>query len=288
MMRYSRRLGTRILFFILGLTVITVTLGIFGYVFYKGSSVISLEFFFENPSGIPIGTEGGVFPAIIGTLYHGFLSGLIGSLIGIGAAMYLVFFSRHRFLKNLIQSAFYFLSGLPSIIFGLIGYTVLIFRFGLDRSLLCASITTGMMLIPFVGIRAQKIFQEEGAQYIIESQSLGVSKAYSLRKVILPVCLTDLLSASALAMAYGMGAVAPLMYTGAVLYARIPEGLDQPFMSLPYHLYILVTDGISVEYAYGTAFVLLLLVLVIHLGVRSLSFFREGGQWRWQLRRRKK
>lgn len=288
MIRFSKRLGTRILLFISGLTVVSVTLGVFGYVLYKGSSVISLTFFLENPSGIPIGTDGGVFPAIIGTLYHGLLSGLIGSMIGIGAALYLVFFVRNRLLKNLIQSAFYFLSGLPSIVFGLIGYTVLIFRFGLERSLLCASITTAMMLIPFVGIRVQKIFQEEGSPYIIESQSLGVSKAYAWRKVILPVCLADLLSASALAMAYGMGAVAPLMYTGAVLFANIPNGLDQPFMSLPYHLYNLVTNGISVEYAYGTAFVLLLLVLIIHLGVRSVGFLREGGQWRWQSRKWKK
>jgi phosphate transport system permease protein len=83
-------------------------------------------------------------------------------------------------------------------------------------------------------------------------------------------------------MAYGMGAVAPLMYTGAVLSANIPERLDQPFMSLPYHLYILVTDGISLEYAYGTAFVLLLLLLIIHLFVRGVGLFREGGQWRWR------
>ncbi len=280
MMKYSKRLGVRILLFLLGFSVITVTLGIFVYVFYKGSSVISLSFLLEGPSGIPIGTDGGVFPAIIGTLYHGLLAGLFGSLIGIGAAMYIVFFSRHRFLRNLIQVSFYFLSGLPSIIFGLIGYTVLIFRFGLDRSLLCASIATGMMLIPFVGIRAQKILQEEGEPFIKESLSLGISKAYAVRKLVLPVSFTNLLSASALAMAYGMGAVAPLMYTGAVLFANIPERLDQPFMSLPFHLYILVTDGISMEYAYGTAFVLLVLILIIHFFVRSIGFFREGGEWR--------
>ena len=166
MMRYKKHFGVRILFFILGLSVITVTLGIFGYVFYKGSGVISVSFFLDNPSGIPIGTDGGVFPAIIGTVYHGLLSGVIGSFVGIGAAIYAVFFCTSKLLNNLIQSAFYFLSGLPSIIFGLIGYTVLIFRFGLDRSLLCASITTGMMIIPYVGIRAQKILLEEGSLYI--------------------------------------------------------------------------------------------------------------------------
>lgn len=280
-MRYKREIAVRLLVFLLGFIVIAITFGIFGYVFYKGSNVISVSFFLDNPSGIPIGTDGGVFPAIIGTLYHGLLSGMIGSLIGIGAAIYVVFFCRSKVIRNVVQVAFYFLSGLPSIIFGLIGYTVLIFRFGLERGLLCASITTGMMIIPYVGIRARKIFLEEGFLYLIESESLGISKAYALKKVVLPVCLKDLLAASALAMAYGMGAVAPLMYTGAVLYASIPEQLNQPFMSLPYHLYILVTDGISLEYAYGTAFVLLLLLLVIHFLVRAAGFFREGGQWKW-------
>ncbi len=288
MMKFSRRWGVRILFAVLGLTVIFVTFGIFVYVFYKGSDVISLKFLLEKPSGLPIGTDGGVFPAIIGSLYHGLLAGLFGSLIGIGAALYLVFFCRSAILKKIVQVSFYFLAGLPSIIFGLIGYTVLIFRFGLERSLLCASVATGMMLIPYVGIRAQKIFQEEGLPYLMESQSLGISKAYAVRKLILPVCFVNLLSASALAMAYGMGAVAPMMYTGAVLYAGVPEGLDRPFMSLPYHLYILVINGISVEFAYGTAFVLLVLILLIHFAVRGTAFFREGGEWRWRRLRNKR
>lgn len=282
MMKFSRRISIRIVLFLLSFIVISVTFGIFLYVFYKGSSVLSLSFIFDKPSGVPIGTEGGVFPAIVGSLYHGLLSVFIGSFIGIGAAMYMVFFCQRTWIRNVIQYVFYFLSGLPSIIFGLIGYTVLVFRFGLDRSLLCASITTGMMLIPFVGIRSQKIFEEVGKPYIIESLALGISKAYAVKRVILPVCFSDLLSASALAMAYGMGAVAPLMYTGAVLFANIPSGLNELFMSLPYHLYILVTDGISFEYAYGTAFVLMLLLIVIHLFVRVVAYFREGGQWRWK------
>ncbi|MFS8631325.1 MAG: hypothetical protein LOD92_09265, partial [Bacillales bacterium] len=82
MMKFSRRWGVRILFAVLGLTVIFVTFGIFVYVFYKGSDVISLKFLLEKPSGLPIGTDGGVFPAIIGSLYHGLLAGLFGSLIG--------------------------------------------------------------------------------------------------------------------------------------------------------------------------------------------------------------
>lgn len=284
MMKYKKYSAVRLLLFITGFFVIAITIGIFAYVFVKGSTVISKAFILNKPAGIPIGTDGGVFPAIIGTFYHGLLSGLFGSLIGIGAALYVVFYTRSKIVKNVVETSFYFLSGLPSIIFGLIGYTVFIFRFGLDRSLLCASIATGMMIIPYVSIRAQKLFSEEMEIYLIASLSLGISKSYALRKIVLPVCLVDLLSTTALAMAYGMGAVAPMMYTGAVLFANIPERLTEPFMSLPYHLYILVTDGISVEYAYGTAFILLLLVLIIHLFVRSIGYFREGGEWRWYKR----
>lgn len=97
------------------------------------------------------------------------------------------------------------------------------------------------------------------------SLSLGISKEYTLRKMILPVCLPDLISAVGLGMAYGMGAVAPILYIGVVMQADVPSKLTDPFMSLPYHLYMLVNSGYSLEYAYGTAFILLSLLLCIQL-----------------------
>ncbi len=139
--------------------------------------------------------------------------------------------------------------------------------------------TVSAMIVPFVAIRAKKIFAEKGMEYMSNSRSLGLSREYALRKLIFPACMVELFGTVALGMAYGMGAVAPILYTGAVMQADVPEKLTDPFMSLPYHLYMLVNNGFSMEYAYGTAFVLMVFLLMIQLLCKSISYFREGAQW---------
>ena len=131
------------------------------------------------------------------------------------------------------------------------------------------------MIIPFVAIRAKKILDEKGREYMKTSLSLGLSREYALRKMILPACFVELLGAVALGMAYGMGAVAPILYTGAVMQADVPHSLSDPFMSLPYHLYILVNNGFSLDYAYGTAFVLMLFLLIIQLICKFITYLRK-------------
>lgn len=262
-------------FSVLGVLAIGAVLFIFFYVFFKGRNVISLSFLTDRPSGVPIGTAGGIFPALMGTLYLGGLSALMGGLCGIGAAAWLVFYSGARWMHRLLQAAVAGLSGIPSILFGLVGYTLLIARFGFSRSLLCASLCISVMILPFVGIRAKKIFEEKGMEYMKSSLSLGLSREYAFRNMILPMCWAELLGTVALGMAYGMGAVAPILYTGAVMLADVPGNLTDPFMSLPYHLYMLVNNGFSLEYAYGTAFVLLLLLLSIQFVCKLILYIRR-------------
>ena len=119
-------------------------------------------------------------------------------------------------------------------------------------------------------------FEEKGISYMTNSIGLGLSREYALRKMILPVCFPELLGTIALGMAYGMGAVAPILYTGAVMQAGVPSKLTDPFMSLPYHLYTLVNNGFSLDYAYGTAFVLMLLLLIIQLLCKFVTYMRKG------------
>lgn len=266
----------RLILILLGLSVIGVTLFLFLYVFWKGKNVMSLSFILDKPAGVPIGTAGGIFPALMGSLYLGTLSALIGGILGIGASIYLVFYHRNKYVSGIVNFAITGLSGIPSILFGLVGYTLLIYGFGISRSLLCASLCVSAMIVPFVAIRARKIFEEKGISYMTNSISLGLSREYTLRKMILPVCFPELLGTVALGMAYGMGAVAPILYTGAVMQAGVPSKLTDPFMSLPYHLYILVNNGFSLDYAYGTAFVLMLLLLVIQLICKFVTYVRKG------------
>ena len=152
----------RIVLILLGLSVIGVTLFLFLYVFWKGKTVMSLSFILDKPAGVPIGTSGGIFPALMGSLYLGALAALIGGILGIGASAYLVFYHRNKYVSGIVNFAITGLSGIPSILFGLVGYTLLIYGFGISRSLLCASLCVSAMIVPFVAIRARKVFEEKG------------------------------------------------------------------------------------------------------------------------------
>lgn len=274
------RYGIRCLVAGLGLLTIGMSIFLFGYIFVKGRTVMSLSFLLERPSGIPLGTDGGIFPALVGSVYSGLIAALIGGVLGIGTAVYQTFYAREGLYGRILRVAIYGLSGIPSILFGLIAYTLLIYRLGIPRSLISASIAVGVMIIPFVAIRAEKIFLEKGKMYMEQSLCLGLSREYALGKLILPACFAPLLNTVALAMAYGMGAVAPILYTGAVMQAGIPKKLTDPFMSLPYHLYMLVSNGYSMEYAYGTALVLLGFLLTVHFLCKAVAYFREGAGWK--------
>lgn len=266
----------RLIFLLLGLSVIGVTLFLFLYVFWKGKNVMSLSFILDKPAGVPLGTAGGIFPALMGSLYLGILAALIGGMLGIGAAVYMVFYCSNKYLTGIVNAAVTGLSGIPSILFGLVGYTLLIYGVGINRSLLTAALCVSAMIVPFVAIRAKKVLEEKGVAYMVNSLSLGLSREYTLRKMILPVCFPELLGTVALGMAYGMGAVAPILYTGAVMQAGVPKKLTDPFMSLPYHLYTLVNNGFSLDYAYGTAFVLMFLLLCIQLICKIVTYIRKA------------
>lgn len=112
---------TRLILSILGLCVIVVTLFLFLYVFWKGKKVFSLSFLLDKPAGVPLGTAGGIYPALMGSIYLGALSALIGGVLGIGAAIYLVFYSTGKRFSVLVNMAITGLSGIPSILFGLVG-----------------------------------------------------------------------------------------------------------------------------------------------------------------------
>lgn len=259
----------------LGILTVGITLFLFIYIFYKGKSVMSLKFLSGYPEGLPLGTAGGIYPAIIGSLMSGILSALIGGLIGIGAALYLSFYNNKNIFARLVKLSVLGLSGIPSILFGLVAYVFLIFLLGMPRCILCSSIEISVMMIPFIAIRAKKIFDEKGKEYMKSSMALGISREYAIVKLIIPDSLLDLISTVALAMTFGMGATAPILYTGAVMVAGIPKSLTSPYMSLPYHLYMLVNNGFSLDYAYGTAFVLLAILLIIHFLTKILYVFKR-------------
>ena len=166
------------------------------------------------------------------------------------------------------------LAAIPSIILGLFGYTVFVRYAGLGKSLLAGGLTLGIMIFPFLEQRIEKAITEIDEMLILSAYGMGLSKRYIIMHIVLPLIKGDIIRAAALYISFAMGATAPIILTAAVLIAPVPTRLTDPVMALPYHLYLLVSEGIDMESAYATAFVLLALVLCInavaaYLNVRS-------------------
>lgn len=255
--------------------VFTVVIYIFGYIFKNGIGSINLEFIFSDPKGMPIGSEGGVFPAIVGSLFLMLIACIFASILAISTSIYTVFYCRSKRIESIIHLIVQSMAGIPSIVLGLFGYTLLVLHLRLGRSLLSGGITLGIMIFPYIEVRVEKTLREVDKAIISSSYALGVSKAHTISKLILPLCKADIISAITMAGGFAMGASAPIILTAAVIFAPIPKSLSAPVMALPFHLYILTGEGISLEKAYGTALVLIMILLIINITSVVLNMKRR-------------
>ena len=243
----------------------TVTF-LFGYIFWKGGSSVSWEFLTQSPRGAVLGSEGGIWPAIVGSLYFTGVAIVIGAIPAIATALYLVFYCRGRRTARVIRLVIQCISGIPSIVLGLFAYSFLVRDLGLGRCVLSAGTALGIMILPFIEVRAEKAFGEVAPQMLRSAYAPGCSKRYAIARLVLPQCRGELVSGVILGGCYAMGATAPLIFTGAVAYAAVPDSVLKPAMALPMHLYLLVAQGeTSMGAAYGTAFVMMALILICNL-----------------------
>lgn len=252
---------------------------LFAYIFARGGCAITWEFLTGTPKGSILGSEGGILPAIVGSLFFTLVACVFGGTLGIATAMYQVFYCKSPRLAAFIRTVIQCIAGVPSIVLGLFGYSLLVMRLGLGRCLLTGGITQGIMVLPFIEIRAEKVFREFPQELVNSASALGVSKAHIMRTIVLPGCQGGIVSGVILGACYAMGAAAPLIFTGAVVNAPVPRTLLVPAMSLPNHLYSLLTQGISPANAYGTAFVLMAMVLVSNL---LATFYTAGRENKWK------
>ena len=253
----------------------SVIIYIFFFIFVNGGKNISADFIFDIPKGFPLGKEGGIFPAIVGSFYLTLIACIFASILAIATSLYIVFYCKNTKLANAIYVIVQCIAGIPSIVLGLFGYTLLVLNLGLGRSLISGGITLGIMIFPFIEVRIEKILKEIDKDLIHSSYALGIPKYYTFLKLILPIYKEDIISTITLAGGFAMGATAPIIFTGAVISAPLPQSVFSPVMALPYHLYILIGEGISLENAYKTAFVMMIFLLLINLLSMSFVFFRK-------------
>ena len=252
-----------------GLTYISGTLVfflvgfLFLYIFFKGYKVINLNFLLDVPQGMVLGQEGGIAPAIIGSFLSTFIACGVAGFFGIFTSIYLVFYEKNQKKIKIIQSIIKCIGGIPSIVFGLFGYTLFTLYFGFGKSIISGGLTLGIMIFPVVEIRIEKSLREIDENILRASYSMGVSKFYTIYKIGIPYCLKEIMASVLLGYNYAIGATAPIMFCMAVINSPISFDIKKPAMSLSYHLYTLMTQGISMEMAYGTAFILLALIVVV-------------------------
>ena len=251
-------------YFLSTFLVVFIVFFIIAYVLKNGIHTINKEFLLDNPKGMPLGKEGGIFPAIVGSLLLMFISSITASILGISTAVYLTLYNKNKKIDSIIHIIIHSISGIPSIVLGLFGYSFLVFFLDLGVSLLAGAITLSIMIFPYIEVVTEKAIEEVDKKLIVSSYSLGMDKTYTFFKIILPQCIEEIVSGIMLSGGFAMGATAPIMLTSAVISAPTPDSIMSPVMSLSYHLYILISQGISMENAYGTAFVLMSILIILN------------------------
>lgn len=184
-------------------------------------------------------------------------------------------------MAGLIRMVIQCISGIPSIVLGLFAYSFLVRDLAWGRCILSSGVALAVMILPFIEVRAEKTFRELPKQLVQSSYALGCSRFYTIRKIVLPACKGEIVSGVILGGCYAMGATAPLIFTGAVAYSGLPARLSAPAMALPMHLYLLVAQGAtSMDAAYGTAFVMMALILISNL---LATIYARRSQKKWNI-----
>jgi phosphate transport system permease protein len=227
----------------------------------NGLPALSWEFLTQPPKDL--GRAGGIFPAIVGTLYLVLGAIAIALPLGVGAAIYLVEYTREGRITRLIRTGVDLLNGTPSIVFGLFGFAFIVLYLNIGVSMLAGQVTLALMVLPTV-IRTTEEALKNIPQSLREgSLALGATRWQTISRVVLPPAVPGIVTGAILSIGRAAGETAPIMFTAVVFSSRfLPDSVFQPVMALPYHLFILATNvpGGSTN-KYGTALVLLLLVI---------------------------
>ena len=226
---------------------------------------------------------GGIFPALIGTIELVGLTVLFALPMGVLAAVYLTEYAQDNWLTRLIRLAIVNLSGVPSVVYGLfgLGLFVVFCRFG--TSLLSGALTLAIMILPVIITASEEALRSVPKSFREVSLSLGASRWQTIRQAVLPFAIPGIMTGTILGVSRAAGETAPILFTVAAFYLpRLPRSLFDQAMALPYHLYVISTQipNIPAQQRYGTALVLLLLVLSLNiLAVILRSRFRRKRQW---------
>lgn len=255
------------IFYALGLITLLILIVIIGYILVKGLPVISWEFLTTAP--VDFGASGGIFPMIVSTIYVTFFAVIIATPIGVGAAVYLYEYAGSGKFVQIIRFCSESLASLPSIIFGLFGLAFFVEFLHLGWCILSASLTLAIMAMPTIMRTAENALDAVPAAYREGSLGMGATRWQTIQNVILPAAIPGIITGVILGMARAIEETAAIMYTVGSSIA-VPVTIFDPARPLPLHLYILATESISIENTFGTAVVLIVIILGITITTNIL------------------
>ena len=269
------------LFLLMTLLLILPVLLILGTLVVKGSSVISIDFLFTAPTdGM---TAGGVFPALLGTVWLVAVALLISVPLGIAAAIYLSEYAGNNWFTRIINLAIINLAGVPSIVHALFGVGAFVLFFGFGTSILAASLTLAIMTLPVVIVATRESLQAVPLAFREACWNMGATRWQTIRRVVLPNAISGILTGVILEVSRTSGETAPIMFTGAVFFTPfLPQGIMDQTMAMSLHLFVVSTQvpGVPEDLPYGVALVLIAMVLLMNsISIAFRTWLRGKKKW---------
>jgi phosphate transport system permease protein len=223
-------------------------------------------------------TKGGIFPAIVGTLCLMLGSMIIAFPVGVMSGIYMNEYIRDGWFKKTINVMTNNLAGIPSIVFGLFGMELFVNKLHWGDSILAGSFTLGLLALPLVIRVTEEALKSVSNNFREASYALGATHLQTVRKVVLPIGMPNIVTGLILSMSRVSGETAPILFTVAAYFLpKLPHSLFDQCMALPYHLYVISTSGTNINesrpIAYGTALVLILIVLLLNLAANTLRAY---------------
>jgi phosphate transport system permease protein len=275
-----QRLGIGLLVLVTIAVVVPIIL-VVGVIIVQGLSAINAEFLFTAPrNGM---REGGIWPAIVGTILLTIGTAIFSVPLGVAIAIYLSEYARDNKFTRTIRLAIINLAGVPSIVYGLFGLGLFVLALGFGSSILAGSLTLSIMTLPVIISTAEEALRSVPQSFRTVSVSLGGTKWQTIRKVVLPNALPGIITGVILGLERAAGETAPILFTVAAFYLpALPDSIFDKTMALPYHLFVISTQvpGMPLQLQFGTALVLLVFVLSMTLIATIIrSYYRRKRVW---------
>lgn len=268
--RYAtNKVATAFLFMAAILNILAFAI-IFGYLIWKGAGALSWELLSESPRNAM--TEGGILPCIVGTILLSLGSLAFSLPLGVASAVYLHEYAGQSRFSSLIRLGINNLAGVPSIVFGLFGFSFFVIFLGMGVSLLSGILTLGIITLPIIISSSEEALRQIDNSYRESSYALGATPWQTITKAILPMAAPGILTGAILGLSRAAGETAAIMFTASVFFKPDPPtSIMDPVMALPYHIYVLATSGTEIEKTIPLQFASALVLAVLILGMNMVA-----------------